>query len=92
MCCLLAFFGYVAPRLTIFIVWFASGYFGRAYETTLWPLLGFFFMPYTMLAYAICMNEGGGIAGFWVALFAIGLLLDFGVIGGSARARGKRAE
>jgi hypothetical protein len=79
-------FGFFLPRLTLFCLWL-TGYVGRAYTTTLWPLLGFFFLPYTTLAYAIAVNAGWGMQGLGLILFAFGLLLDFGVIGGGASSR-----
>ena len=41
-----------APRLALAIVFVFSNYLGRAYQSALWPLLGFFFIPLTTLAYA----------------------------------------
>jgi hypothetical protein len=90
MCCIYSLVAFFGPRITIFLVWLFSNYLGRAYHTFFWPLLGFFFLPYTMLAYAVCMNEGGGIQGIWIAIFVLGVLADFGVIGGSAEARRRK--
>ena len=52
-----------APRLTLFLVVLFSDYIGRAYQTTAWPLLGFFFMPLTTLAYAWAINSHGSVDG-----------------------------
>jgi len=60
------------------------GYTWTAFQTYLWPLLGFFFMPYTTCAYAIAMNEVGGIHGVGLALVIIGAFLDLGSHGGTA--------
>jgi len=92
MPCLLILVGLFIPRVTLFFLWLLTGYVGRAYETSLWPLLGFFFLPYTTLAYAIAMNEGGSLKGFWLVLFVLGILLDFGVLGGASRTRRRREE
>jgi hypothetical protein len=35
----------------------------------------------------LARNELGGLQGFGLFLFILGVLLDFGVIGGSAKAR-----
>ena len=86
MPCLVTVVALFAPRIAIFMIWLFSSYFARAYETVLWPLLGFLFLPYTMLAYAVAMNAGGGLKGFWLVVFVLGILLDFGVIG-SAKTR-----
>ena len=76
------------PRFAIILVVFFSDYIGRAYQTTLWPLLGFFFMPLTTLAYAWAMNTRGSVAGFSLVVVVIAVLLDLGFIGGSASRRG----
>jgi hypothetical protein len=60
-------------------------YTATAFKTNLWPLLGFLFMPYTTCAYAIGMNETGGFQGWSLLLLIIGVVLDLGSHGGSAR-------
>jgi hypothetical protein len=85
MPCLLALIGFFFPRLVMVVLWL-SGYMGRAFQTALWPLLGFFFAPFTTLAYAIGMNSNGGhIDGIYVILLIVAVLLDIGVIGGGGR-------
>ena len=43
MACFLGCIALVAPRLTIVLVVIFSDYIGRAYETMLWPVVGFLF-------------------------------------------------
>lgn len=71
------------PRLTLFFMWL-TGYGGRAFSTVLWPLLGFFFMPFTTCAYAIGKNEHGSIDGWALALVIIGVLFDLSSHGSGA--------
>ena len=40
------------PRVVLLLVAIFSHYLGWAYETVLWPVVGFFFLPTTTLAYA----------------------------------------
>lgn len=68
----------VAPRLVIALVWFFSGYLGQAYQTVLWPVLGFLFMPMTTLAYAFAMNSNGSVSGFYLAVVVLAVLMDLG--------------
>ena len=77
----------MGPRLVIFLTWLFSGYFDRAYDSNFWPFVGFLFLPYTMLSYAIAVNSLGGLNGLGLAVFIFGILLDFGVVGGGARRR-----
>ncbi|HYG76225.1 MAG TPA: hypothetical protein VEK08_14565 [Planctomycetota bacterium] len=85
-CCVVLLVVMALPRVALFLLWFTSTYISRAYQTTIWPLLGFFFMPYTTLAYAGAMNNGG-LQGLWLVIFVIAVLVDMGVVGGSAKKR-----
>jgi hypothetical protein len=79
----------MGPRLVIFLTWLLSSYFDRAYASNFWPFIGFLFMPYTMLSYAIAVNNLGGLQGLGLAVFILGILLDMGVFGGGASRRRK---
>ena len=59
----------------------ATGYVTRAYETLLWPLLGFLFLPLTTLAYAWAKNSGGTVEGFRLIVVVLAVLIDLGLIG-----------
>jgi hypothetical protein len=85
--CLLALLGLVTPRLVLALLWLLTNYLSRAFETFLWPLLGFFLLPTTTLAYAVAVNSLDGIEGWGLALLIVGVVLDFGLLGGGARAR-----
>lgn len=82
--CLALFF----PRLAIILVWlFGGGWLQAAYSHmhVIWPVLGFFFLPLTVLAYALAWHIGGGqIDGIGIVVIVIAVLLDVGIIGGSA--------
>src|SRR4051812_32905642 len=94
MPCLLALFALAIPRVVIVLVWlFGNHYFGRAYQTILWPLLGFFFMPLTTLAYAFAMNENRhNVNGGYLVLVVAAVLLDLGLIGGGGKAGHRRSR
>lgn len=88
MPCLVGLFAYFVPRIVMFVMWLTGDYLGRAYHTTIWPLLGFLFMPYTTLAYAFAQNSFGGVQGLGLVIYVMAILLDLGFIGGGAhRAR-----
>ena len=75
------------PRLAIILVVIFSDYIGRAYETTLWPVLGFFFMPLTTLSYAFAINDNGSVEGMHLVLVVITVLMDLGLVGASSKSR-----
>lgn len=87
MHCLLGCLGFLAPRLVIVLLVLLSDYMSRAYETLLWPLLGFLFMPLTTLAYAWARNTYGSIEGIGLVVVVVAVLFDLGVVGGAARRR-----
>ncbi|NUM54665.1 MAG: hypothetical protein HUU46_13555 [Candidatus Hydrogenedentes bacterium] len=84
MPCLFVLIAVIAPRLALFLMWLLA-YMAPAFETRIWPILGFFFMPYTTCAYAIGMNETGGFQGWSLLLLIVGVVFDLGSHGGSAR-------
>ncbi len=85
--CLALFF----PRLVIALLAIFSDYLGRAFGGEWWwPLLGFFFLPFTTLAYAFSVNYGGGVKGIYIVLVVVAVLLDLGVIGGNAKVQRRR--
>lgn len=90
MPCLLGFLALAAPRFVLVLVFLFSGYLGRAYDTALWPLLGFLFLPTTTLAYAFALNEAGSVRGLYFGLVVIALLVDLSASGyGLRRGRGR---
>jgi hypothetical protein len=87
MCCVLALLAFLGPRLVLVLLWFFTNYLNRAFDGFLIPLLGFLFLPWTTIAWAIAQNEFGGPSGIGLLAIAIGFLLDIGVLGGGARGR-----
>ena len=87
MGCLLAILGLITPRIVILILWIFSDYVGRAIDSALWSILGFLFLPTTTLMYAVAQNSFDGLEGWGLVLFVLGVVVDFGLIGGGAQAR-----
>lgn len=77
--CLLLSMLLIGPRLILLLIWLLTNWLGAAYQTVLWPLLGFFFMPYTTLAYmAAMLNNGGSVDGIWLVLVVVAVIFDLG--------------
>lgn len=91
MPCLIAAMLLGIPRVIIILMVLFSDYIGNAYQTTLWPLLGFFFVPYTTLAYAVAINWHGSVEGIWLALVIVAVLFDLGALGHGSSAAGRHA-
>ena len=87
MCCVLALLAFLGPRLVLFLLWLFTNYLSRAFDSLLLPLLGFLFLPWTTIAWAIAQNELGGLNGLGLLVVILGVLADVGVLGGGARGR-----
>ena len=84
MGCIIAVIALAVPRILMFCAFLLTDWFGFAFETRMWPILGFVFMPYTTLAYLVAMlNNNHTLAGGWLALFIVAIIVDVGHWGGS---------
>lgn len=92
MGCVLGCIALAFPRLVLFGIFLMSNYLGRAYETTIWPVLGFFVMPFTTLAYAWAVNTNGTVTGVYLVVVVIAVLMDLGSNGHGASEGRKRWE
>ena len=89
--CLLVIGAMVMPRLLLLAYWI-TGSFAKAdvWESRLWPVLGFLFMPATTLAFGLCHVYGGGEFTFWWKVAMVGAVIyDLGAHG-SAGAKRRR--
>lgn len=92
MPCLLGIVALAAPRIVIVALVIFTDYIGRAFDSFLWPLLGFFFLPTTTLAWAWAQNTRGEVAGVHLLIVILGVLLDIGVIGGGRSSAWRRGR
>ena len=87
MCCVVLLIALVGPRLGLFVLWALSDYLSRAFDSFLVPFLGFLFLPWTTLAYAVAQNSMGGVHDLGLVIVILGVLADVGVLGGGASRR-----
>ncbi len=85
MGCLIGCIAMATPRLAILLVVIFSDYIGQAYQTNIWPLLGFFMLPTTTLAYAWAVNSAGSVTGIYLVVVVLAVLIDLGLFGAGAR-------
>jgi hypothetical protein len=62
---LLFIIGLFLPRVIAAILYFFSDRFTNIFETWYWPVLGFIFMPYTLLWYSAVVHWYDGVWAFW---------------------------
>jgi hypothetical protein len=87
--CLIVLFVLLLPRTIMVVLWLFSSYLSAAYGTWVWPLIGFFVLPTTTLAYAVAQNRYGGVRDIGLVLVIVGVLVDLGALGGGGRGAGK---
>lgn len=86
MPCLLLLLALVTPRLVVALLWLFSHWFQGVFTTVLWPILGFIFLPTTLLWYTAVHHWFGGTWSFWpVAGLVLALLIDLSPARGHRR-------
>jgi hypothetical protein len=87
MGCLVAVLALVSPRLVLVILWLFTNLVDRAFDSIALPILGFILAPFTTVIYVLAYQPIEGVGGFgWILVF-IGLMIDLGAYGGTARSR-----
>lgn len=76
---LLGHFVPFAARITAVVLWFATDWFRALFDTLLWPILGFIFLPTTLVWYAVVQHRFDGQWTLWpIVGLVIALLIDVG--------------
>ena len=80
MACLLALLALISPRLVLFLLWVFDDVIGRAIDGWIVPVLGFFLLPWTTLAYVAFWDWGAGatVEGFEWFFVVLAFLFDLG--------------
>ncbi|NLF38467.1 hypothetical protein GX586_03420 [bacterium] len=60
MPCLFALGALILPRGMIIVLWLFTGWFAGMFRVALWPVLGFVFLPTTLLWYSAVFHWYGG--------------------------------
>ncbi|WP_426574814.1 hypothetical protein [Aquihabitans sp. McL0605] len=89
--CIVAMIGMAAPRFAIFLVWLFSDRMAIAFNGFLEAFLGFLFLPFTTLFFALVYAPVGGVSGFGWIIVGFGLVLDISSYTSGAKARADRA-
>jgi hypothetical protein len=64
MPCLFALLALVTPRLAIALLWFFTDFFAGVFDTALWLILGFLFLPTTLLWF-VAVQPGSAASSSW---------------------------
>lgn len=91
MPCLGVLFALLAPRVLIVALWLFTSWFKGIFSTALWPVLGFIFLPMTLLWYTAVQNWWHGHWG-WFQILGIVIALMIDLSPSRARRRRQRVD
>ena len=82
MCCFFAGLVFLGPRAAILVWWLIDiDRWNAAFSNLVWPVVGFFFAPWTTLTWVIIAP--GGVSGLDWVILGIGILADVASYSGS---------
>jgi hypothetical protein len=88
MGCLVVLLAFISPRLALFAIFLFSDLLSRAFDSWFVPLLGFFLLPWTTLAYAVMWSASSNqVTGFEWFIVILAFLIDLGSWANRGRAR-----
>ena len=83
MPCLLGLLAIAFPRVAIVLLWLFSNFFAGVYHSVILPVLGFLFLPLTLIVYTYLQKTYTGPLGTQQLIFLlIAVVLDLGLVGG----------
>jgi hypothetical protein len=87
MPCLLAVLIVLFPRIAIVLLYLFTEFFRGVYDSVLIPLLGFIFLPLTLVAYTWLTKSAAAVDAFYLVVMLIAVVIDLGLIGGGEKVR-----
>ena len=76
MGCFAVLLALISPRLALFFVWIFSDLLSRAFDSWLVPLIGFFLLPWTTLAYTLMNVSSARVYGFEWFIVVLAFFID----------------
>ena len=88
MACLVVLLAFISPRLALFGIFLFSDLLSCAFDSWFVPLLGFFLLPWTTLAYAVMWSASTNrVSGFEWFIVILAFLVDLGSYANRGRMR-----
>jgi len=79
MACLVVLLAFISPRLALFAIFLFSDLLSEAFDSWFLPLLGFFLLPWTTLAYAVMWTVNSNrVSGFEWFVVILAFVVDLG--------------
>ena len=77
MPCFVVALALLTPRLVVALLWFFTTWFVGLFSSLLWPIVGFVFLPTTLLWYSAVHHWFGGAWTLWpVVGLVVALVID----------------
>jgi hypothetical protein len=92
MGCFFALIAAISARFALFLLWIFSDRLAIAFRSGWEAVLGFIFLPYATLFYALVYAPGKGVDGFGWVIVALGILFDLASAASGTRGRRRRAR
>ena len=92
MPCLLAVLVLLTPRLAVALLWYFTHWFDGLFSSLLLPIVGFLFLPTTLLWYSEVHRWFGGAWTLWPMVgIVVALAIDLGALRGHRRFTRRRS-
>jgi hypothetical protein len=90
MPCLLALLAVAFPRVAIVLLWLFTNFFTGVYNNIIIPILGFLFLPLTLIVYTYLQRGHPGSLSTQGLIFVfIAVIIDLGLLGGGTFGRSR---
>ena len=88
MACLVVLLAFFSPRVALFAIFLFSDLLSDAFDSWFVPLLGFFLLPWTTLAYAVMWSASSNeVTGFEWFIVVLAFCFDLGSYASRGRFR-----
>ncbi|HEX4773550.1 MAG TPA: hypothetical protein VH351_22150 [Bryobacteraceae bacterium] len=91
MPCLLAILAVAFPRVAIILLWLFTNFFTGVYHGIIVPVLGFIFLPLTLIVYTYIQNRHMPLGATQLIFLFLAVVIDLGLMGGGGRYGRRRA-
>lgn len=85
MPCLLAILITAFPRIAIILLYLLTNFFHGVYQSVLLPILGFLFLPLTLLVYTYLLRSHTPMGTMQFVIIFVAVILDLGLLGAARR-------
>lgn len=80
MPCLLVVLALAFPRVVIILLWLFSSFFSGVYHGIIIPVLGFLFLPLTLIVYTYIEKTYGHVGTPQLIALVISIIIDLGLV------------